>query len=259
MVDKRTGLGGMAETVTLGLPALFAYYIIKKKMNVLALILMLFFVFISGGRTIVVGVIFAITIFSLLFLPRNFIYLTIATGIFIILGSILLPESVLKGQFGRLTTLDSGNFMGQDASRGLAWKIYLDNFSKFPVWGKGISPFEGFIYSSAELSSEFAKQAAYAGGHGSYLSLLSTFGLGGLVYFLIMLLGGVFLSFRKIRQNVQIDSIKTSIAVFCFMVLVIKVFDYITSGNGINETQTLFYIVGFVASLTVLQNRKDLE
>lgn len=251
-------LGGMAETVTLGLPALFAYYILTKKMSLAALLLMLFFVFISGGRTLMIGVIVAISLFSLVFLPRNFIYLTIAAALFIVLGAIFLPESVLQGQFGRLTSLNSGNFMGQDASRGLAWKIYLDNFSKYPIWGKGISPFEGFIYSSAERSGEFAKLAAYAGGHGSYLSLLSTLGLGGLLYFVIMLFGGLILSFRKIKQYFQIDPTKTSIAVFCFMILTIKVFDYITAGNGLNEAQVLFYTVGLASSLTVLQNRKDI-
>lgn len=252
-------LGGMAETVTLGIPALFAYYIIKKKISIVALVLLLFFVFISGGRTLMIGVIFAITFFSFVFLPRNFIYMIAATGLFIILGAIFLPQSVLQGQFGRLTSLNSGNFMGQDASRGLAWKIYLDNFSKHPIWGKGISEYEGFVFSALEGSAEFAKYQAFAGGHGSYLSLLSTFGIGGLTYFLIMIVGGLFLSFRKIKQYISTDITKTAIGVFGFMVLGIKAFDFITGGNGLSETQTLFYTVGLVASLTVLQNRKDLQ
>ena len=250
-------LGGMAEIVTLGLPALFAHYIIKKKISLFALILLLFFAFMSGGRTLVMGVIFAITFFSFVFLPRNFIYLISALALFVILGAIFLPQSVLIGQFGRLTSLDSGNFMGQDVSRGLAWKFYLENFSKNPIWGKGIIEYQGYIYSSAEGSGEFAKEQLFAGGHGSYLSILSTFGLGGITYFLIIVFGGIYLSFRKIKQHINLDLNKTAIAVFCFMLITIKSVDFITGGNGLSDATILFFTVGLVASLTVLQNRKD--
>lgn len=249
--------GGLAETVTIGLPSLFAYYTVKKKINMIILILFLFFVFISGGRTLMMGVMIAVTIFSVMFLPKNFIYLAIATGLLIVFSAIFLPQSVLEGQFGRLTSLNSGNFMGQDVSRGLAWKLYLDNFSKNPIWGKGISEYSSFFYSSDKIAQEFAKFQVFAGGHGSYFSLLSTFGLGGIIYFLIMIIGGIFLSYKKIKQNINLDPIKTAIAVFVFMILIIKSIEFITAGDGLKDATTIFYSVGFICSLTVLSNRKD--
>ncbi len=250
--------GGLAEAATLGVPALFSYYIMNRKMNILALMIVLVFVFLSGGRTVMAGVFFSIIIFSFLFLPKNFIYLISAGGLFLILVSLFAPENVLKGQFTRLTTLSAGNFMGQDAWRGLAWQFYIENFNKNPIFGKGIGAYTGFIYSSFEGAKDFTSAMLFTGGHGSYLSLLSTFGLGGITYFLIMLYGGIYLSFRKIKQNLSRDPIKTSIGVFCFMLLLIKAVDFITGGDGLSEATIMFYCVGFICSLTVLQNRKDM-
>lgn len=248
--------GGMAETVTVGIPALFAYYAFKNKINVLALMLLLFFVFMSGGRTLFIGVFFAISFFSFMFFPRHIIYFVTAIGLIIILGAIFLPQSVLEGQFGRLTSLNAGNFMGQDVWRGLAWKLYLKNFIDNPFWGKGIATYSGFFYSSEESAKEFASSQLFSGGHGSYFSLMSTFGLGGITYFLIYILGGIYLSVRKIKQNIITNPTKTSIGIFVFMILIIKSFDFITAGDGLKDAVILFYAVGLVASLTVIENRK---
>lgn len=251
--------GGLSEIAVLGVPALFAYYIINQKMNLFLLIILILFVFLSGGRTIMVGVILSIIIFSFFFLPKNFIYLISAGGLFFILLTIFAPENVLKGQFGRLTTLNAGNFMGQDAWRGLAWQLFLKNFYSNPIWGKGIGVYKDFFYSSFEGANEFAKQMLFTGGHGSYLSLLSTFGLGGISYFLIMVYGGIYLSYRKIQQYIRKDPFKTAIGVFCFMLLIIKAVDFITGGDGLSDATIIFFIVGFICSLTVLQNRKDMN
>ncbi|MBK9282715.1 MAG: O-antigen ligase family protein [Sphingobacteriaceae bacterium] len=255
--------GGLAEVVTFGVPALFAYYVFEKKMKFISLMILLLCVLLSGGRTTMAGVFFSIILFSILFLPKNFIYLVVTCGIFFILFSLFAPQKVLEGQFNRLTTFKLGNFMGQDAWRGLAWKYYLDNFQKNPVFGKGIVTYQGYIYSSEEGEKEGAKDFTsamlFSGGHGSYFSLLSTFGLGGITYFLIMIIAGIFLSIRKINQHINSDSNKTAIAVFCFMLIIIKSVDYITGGDGLVDATILFYATGLVASLTVLQHRKDLS
>ena len=251
-------LGGLSEVVILGIPSFFALYLFKKKVNFLFLILLLLFLFLSGGRTVMIGTFFSIIVFSFLFLPKNFIYIIFAGGLFFILASIFLPDSFLQGQTGRLTTLNAGNFMGQDASRGWKWMFYLDNFSKNPFWGRGISIYQEYIPPSDITSVEFVKYELVSGGHGSYFSLLSTFGLGGITYFIIMLFGGIVLSFRKIKQHLNLNPGKTAIAVFTFMLLLIKVFDFITALNGLG-VPILFYTVGLVTSLRVLQNRKDIK
>ena len=251
-------LGGLSEVVILGIPSLFALHLFRKKINFPAFLLLFLFLFLSGGRTVMIGSFISFIVFSFLFLPKNFIYLITIGGLFVILAAIFLPDSALKGQTGRLTTLNAGNFMGQDLERGMKWKFYLDTFEKNPIWGKGIVGYQGYIYTSHERLGLSTGEALLSGGHGSYFSLLSTFGLGGITYFIIMLFGGIILSFRKIKQHLNLNSGKTAIAVFTFMLLIIKAFDFITVLNGLG-IPILFYIVGLIASLTVLQNLNKTE
>ncbi len=87
--------------------------------------------------------------------------------------------------------------MGQDPWRGMAWYLDFKSFSAHPILGKGITDYIGFIYSTAPGTESFARKQLFAGGHGAYFSLLSTFGIGGILYFIIILWGGVILSFQK--------------------------------------------------------------
>lgn len=249
--------GGLADAVVIGVPALFSYYTIRGKFNFFAFILLCSFMFISGGRTLMIGTVFTIIIFSFLFFPKNFIYLIVTGGLIFIILALFAPQSLLEGQFNRLLNLSGGGFGGQDEWRGLAWKLYLDNFLAHPIFGKGVNIYSGFIYSTHSGAEEFARQQLFAGGHGAYISILSTYGLGGITYFLILVFGGVYLSFRKIKQYLNFDSYKTAIAVFIFMILLIKSIEFITGGNGLSEATILFFVVGLIASLTVLQNMKN--
>lgn len=244
-------LGGLSEVVIIGIPAIFSDYVFRKKINVFVLLLLLLFLFLSGGRTVMIGVFFSIIIFSFLFFPKNFVNLILGGGLFLIVAAIILPESLLQGQTGRLTTVNSENLMGFDPGRALAWKFYFETFLSNPIWGKGIASYTGFIYASLPKFEGFARHLLFSGGHGSYISLLSILGLGGIAYFLIMLIGGIILSYFRINQN--LDANKTAVAVFIFMILIIKAFDFFTANNGL-DIPILFYCVGFIASLTVLQN-----
>lgn len=250
-------LGGLNDIVSIGVPATFSYYIYKKKMNYFVLILLLSYLFLSGGRTIAIGVIIPIIVFSFIFFPKNFLYLIVGVGVFLILAVILLPDDFLKGQTGRMTTLKEG-FMGLDVARTLSWKYYYDIFLDNPLWGKGIGDYRRFIFFPKTDIEYFVKAQLVAGGHGSYISLLSTLGLGGFLYFTIMLFGGIILSYQKINQYLNDNLNKTAIAVFTFMLLLIKMFDYITAKNGLT-IPILFYVVGFIVSLTVLQNKENLQ
>ena len=244
---------GLDYAATIGIPALFALYVYKAKLNMFALIILFVFVFLSGGRTIMIGILFAIIIFSFMFLPRNFVYLIVGGGILFLLAFIFLPHSFLEGQAGRLSTLKEKGFMGQDAWRGMAWYLYFKNFSAHPIFGKGISEYSGFIYSTVTGTKDFARQQLFAGGHGAYFSLMSTFGIGGIVYFIIVLWGGIILSFKKIRRYLQVDQDKTAISVFCFMLLIITSVNSITGSNGF-DMPYLYYSVGLICSIKILEN-----
>jgi hypothetical protein len=251
-------LGGLTDVVSFGLPALFSYFIYKQKVNIILLLSLFLFLFLSGGRTVMIGSFIAIVIFSFLFFPKNFIYLTISGGLFLIIGFLLLPESVLEGQLGRLTTFNSETSLGVDIGRALSWKTLWQSFLANPIWGKGIGVYQEVFYVGLEKYADFAREISFAGGHGSYLSALGIFGIGGITYFLIMLIGGIILSFRKINQYVDINVDKTAISVFTFLVLIIKSFDLLTAKNGL-DIPILFFVVGLIVSLSVHHNQESSE
>lgn len=245
-------LGGLAEIVTFGIPALFALSILKEKINIFALLALMFFLFISGGRTIMVGSIIAIIVFSFLFSPKYLIYFMVASILFIGLAFTLLPDSVTKGQFGRLTTFGGEEKVVQDDSRELLWKMYLDNFKSSPIWGKGIFNHEGYFYLGNIYTRAFALSQMFSGGHGSYISLMSTFGIGGIAYFLIMIVSGMIVAYRNIKINNSDDIVLSSISIFGFMILIIKSIDFITGGNGLT-IPILFFIIGLISSVNTVK------
>jgi len=246
-------LGGLTNIVIVGIPALFALAVIKGKLNWFALIILFFLLFLSGGRTVLAGMVFSIIVFAFLLYPRYIIYFAFAGVAFIVILGITLPDTVIKGQTGRLTKMSDGSYIGQDNARAMAWKLYLENFEKYPVFGKGIKQYDTFFYTAKEEIRDFAKYQQFSGGHGSYFSLMSTFGIGGLLYFVLMVFGGIILSYRKVRQYSQRNSYKTGIAVFVLMLLLAKAFDFISGGNGLS-VPILFFATGFIASLIVIEN-----
>ncbi|MFW9929609.1 MAG: O-antigen ligase family protein, partial [Candidatus Thorarchaeota archaeon] len=245
---------GLDYATAIGLPALFALYIYKNKLNFFILITFLIFLFLSGGRTTMIGATVAVIVFSILFLPKNLIYLIVAAGIFFTIAMIILPQGFLEGQATRLSTLHQSGFMGVDVWRGTAWYMFLKSFLANPIFGKGIGDYYGFIYSPVPLTEQFARAQLFSGGHGCYFSLLGIFGLGGIIYFLIMVFGGIILSFRKIKEYLDIDRDKTAIAIFCFIQLAILSFVFITGYNGTANVTFLFYLVGLICSIRVMEN-----
>lgn len=250
--------GGMTDVVAIGIPALFSLYALKGKFNFIALLILFLFLFLSGGRTVMIGVILAIVVFSILLLPKNLIYFILGGAALFLVLILFAPQSVLEGQIRRLSTFNSGHFMGQDIMRGMAWLSYYKNFLAHPIFGKGIGGSSIFIYTRYPQVETWLEQAQFSGGHGSYLSLLGLYGIGGLIYFLIMLGGGIILSFKKIRANLERNINYVAIGLFCFMLLMIKSVDFLTSDNGLS-IPIMFYTVGLIVSLTVLENRRRRE
>ena len=59
--------GGLTDVVAIGIPALFSYYVIKNKFNIVAFLLLFLFLFLSGGRTVMIGTILAYSYFLFFF------------------------------------------------------------------------------------------------------------------------------------------------------------------------------------------------
>ncbi|PID59194.1 MAG: hypothetical protein CR986_06875 [Ignavibacteriae bacterium] len=252
-------LGGLTDISAIGIAAYFAYYVFKHKLNLIILGIFVFFLFLSGGRTVLAGAIFAVILFSFLFFPKNFMYMFFLGVFSIILAFIFLPDDLLVGQLGRITTFSKDTTIGVDVSRNLGWKVMLDEFIKYPFWGKGLGV-KGTIpllFKFNETIVAFVQSIFFFGGHGSYLSVAGILGIGGIIYFLIMLVGGIIMAYKKISFYLNINNSYVAISVFTFMLLVIKAFDFITAKNGLN-VPILFFVVGLVASVTVLKNKEEM-
>ena len=248
---------GLDYATMIGIPALFGLYVYKNKLNFFLLIIFLVFLFLSGSRTVMVGFTLSIVIFSFLFLPKNFIYFIVSGCILFLIAVIFLPQTFFEGQVTRLSSFQNAGFLGQDIWRGTAWYLYLKSFIANPIFGKGISDYTGFIYSSFPGTEHFVRQQLFSGGHGAYFSLLGIFGIGGITYFVILVYGGIILSFKKIKQYAAFNQDKTAIAIFCFMLLIISAVYSITGPNGFSDVPHIFYTVGLICAIRVMENSSE--
>lgn len=151
-------IGGLAEATLVGTSALFADFYLKKKLNVFFAIVLLFILFMSGGRTILVATIVAITIYSTFFLKRSFIYLIFLGAIGIIVAIIVLPPEIIEGQIGRMTAF-TGGIQHQSSDRYTAFLLLLKSFQHNPFFGKGISDYHGVIFAQNEQIQDFINQS----------------------------------------------------------------------------------------------------
>ena len=139
--------------------------------------------------------------------------------------------------------------------RYVIYKRSLENFDKSPVFGKGISNYEEFIMNPGPnpIGVEFIRQQLTAGGHGAYIGILGTFGLGGITHILIMVFGGIILSFKKLRKYILVNPFFSSISIFAFICLIEKSLYYITANTGTDDI-SLFLLIGLLVSIRTLEN-----
>ena len=248
-------LGGLTEVAGYGIAALLAKHYLVDKLNTILLIIFTLFLFMSGGRTYLVGLSFAVFLYSILFAQKYIVYSTFMILIVVILIVLLVPTEVLEGQINRLTAF-KGGIKGQDMHRFIIYKLYINNFLDNPLFGKGIGPYKGFIPPLKSLQVDFIRRQQFSGGHGSYLSMLSTFGIGGILYLITMIFGGISLAFKKIKAYKDTNPKLTTMLIFAFILLVAKSIYYITSYNGLQDF-SLLLLVGVVASVRAIENEKN--
>ena len=244
-LGKAHRIGGLSNAATLGISALLGLYY-GKKWTVWFFIPLCSFIFLaimSGGRSSSIGVLVAFMTYTLLFQrakPMRSFFLPI-----IIIGAILLffQIGVLKSQFGRITSLEGG-FSKQDPGRYVVyrhmWKIFTDN----PIMGKGI----GYRSEDKRLPDFIARQLQ-RGGHGSYLSIMAIFGLGGIYFIVVILFGGIFKAFFYSWKSKVLTEDQTKMVVFVFMHMIILSFEFMAGGNGFENTR-LFLLTGILAPIT---------
>lgn len=247
-------IGGLTDVAAIGMAGVIAQYYLTKKLPIIPIMLFLGVLFLSGGRTILVGLSVAVFLYSIFFMSKNLVYITVILAVTSVIILIVAPNKLLEGQLGRLSSFEGG-IQQQDKGRFMSYKLSFENFKKNPIFGKGIGVYKGFISATNEREVEFVRHQLFAGGHGSYISILGTLGIGGIFYLSIMVFGGILLSFKKIRDYFYLNPNLAAIATFTFILLLIKSIYYITSQSGLNDP-SLFFLTGLAAAIRVLENQQ---
>jgi hypothetical protein len=237
---KAYRIGGLDICVILGMSALLAYSIDNINLSKIVLLLLYLFLFyFGGGRTVFLGLL--ISFFTYLFLFKNkysimyFVSFMICASFFL-LATQYLP---MPGQIKRIASI-VGGVTELDPLRAITYEYYLDIFLKNPIFGKGIGNYQGIVYDY----SDFVLEQLRAGGHCAYLSIISIFGLGGAIFLIIFLFGGLIKSYRLACYNPQ-----NKLLAFIMIYLITVSFYFTTSGSGYNDF-ALYFNIGILSGLS---------
>jgi O-antigen ligase len=250
-------LGGFDHLIWLAIPALIAYA--SQRINTLKILLIVVFLVacvIGGGRTLFFGIIFAIIIYLSLFYKKYSTRFVLACAVLILTIALTAQFLSLPTQIRRITGLtlvEAGGFAQQDRSRAASFSYYWDIFLYNPLFGKGI----GVYKERLPKDLQFTKRQLIAGGHGAYLSILSTFGVVGAVFLVMFLFGAVFKSYKLVLMNsLNQNSVPyQKLAIFIFLYSLITVFYYVFGTNGFSD-QKFYFVVGML--MGVLEKRRDI-
>ena len=239
----------------------FGFYFILLFINTLA------FMVLGGGRTsvpIAFTAIFAyVTLINRKYLIPVLSVLLIVSGIYVLfLSNIVMSES----KFGRAFKVEGG-LEQQDEARYYSFLYMYDVFKKNPIIGKGIGyqDIEGqdefFIkYPDAAKYSLYMKAQLMSGGHGSYLSMLSIFGIGGFFWLMILLWGSIYYAYRFIKMNNDPPIQDTYIAIFAFTYLLTISLTFLVSGHGGYDNMKFWFLAGTVAGIISKERpQKEME
>jgi O-antigen ligase len=254
-------IGGLDYMALLTITCLLTLFY-RKKWNLFSIFVFIsciVFLYFSGGRTMSLVVTFLILVYFS-WLKRNYVVIASVLIIASILFSVL-PNIKLEGQIERILAY-KGGFEEQDKSRADFYRYYLEIFTENPLFGKGLGFTKSEIVDMKESKRGFKKkrfieEQIALGGHGSYLSMLSLYGIGGILFIFVMLYGSMYYAYRifKKSREFQDDAV---LAFFVFLYLLTLSIRFITGGNGYSS-MPLWFIAGLVAGLRAKQGEKIIE
>lgn len=245
-------IGGLSEAAGAGIAALLALQYKKRykiKHLTIAFIFAIF-VILSGGRAFFVGTMIALAVYAFLIDHRKLAYLFVTSCVIVIGFGWLSHIDLFHGQINRLLAL-KGGLKHQTPYRWLAYIYMWDIFLEQPVFGKGI----GFT-TILPRSSNFIIDQLKAGGHGSYISIMSTFGIGGIFFLCTFLFYPLIQSIKILTGKKFIDPTLNPALVFLMIILTIMVFEYVVGGNGYTDMR-LYFLSGIFAGLINTRKRPN--
>lgn len=218
-------ISGLKQVSMVGFATLIAL-LYKRRINLFylfCLINLFVLTILSGGRAPFVGLVFSIIMYVLLINRR--LFFPLLSGFLIIVCTYMIffqDVDISQSKFGKIGAF-SGGLKEQSTDRYYSFLYMLEIFKKSPVFGKGIgyqkaTDKEFFEkYPEAERFRTSIEEMTMSGSHGSYTSILSTFGIGGIFWLLTMLLGGIYYAYKIIKKNEAEDDCK--LALFAYMML----------------------------------------
>ncbi len=249
-------IGGLRNLSIIGFPVLFSFYY-RRKWNafpILLLINLIAFCVLGGGRAIFAGIVVATGLYYALINRKHLLpVIAIVLMVSSIYVLILSNSDFNKSEFSRVIYVEGG-LKKQNEQRYYSYLYMWEIFKKHPVFGKGIgfgniSRQDDFFKEHPAALKEFKTLELFTvqGSHGSYMSILSIFGMGGIYFLFVMVFGGMYYAYRiAVRKNSSDEEVR--IAVFVFVYLGIMSIHLYTGGNGYNN-RDVWFLPGVIAGL----------
>lgn len=247
---------GLRLTSLVGVSSVLGLYYRRKWgfFPVIAFVSSVMFSVLGAGRGIFWGIMFALGLY-VIFIKRKHIFSVIALSIIIgIIFIFFLPGfDFAEFKYGRVFKIEGG-VEEQDTSRYYNFLYMWEIFKKSPIMGKGIG-FQPISYSDEFFDKHTeARELRYSiedtirgGSHGSYLSIASTFGLGGIFFILVIVYGTMYYSYKMVMRK-YIDESESRLALFVFMYASIMSVHMVTGGDGTNY-RDMWFIPGILAGI----------
>mgnify|MGYP006283672647 CR=1 FL=1 len=240
-------IGGLDRVTRIGLPAVIAFYHNRRWNMGAVLLVVAFFIlmFLGGGRSIFLGVVFAAAVYFVLLHKQRIGFLLILAGLIFVIylaASAFLP---VPDQFNRIFAYQGG-IIQQSLPRGFLFKFYIDSFLSSPIMGKGIGFTEVGVHG--DYLSQFVTTNLMIGGHGAYLSIISIFGLCGAFNLVVFLFGGILYHLRFLKNASPALQRYQDLSLFILLSLLIKTATYVVGWSGFNDL-ALYLFAGLTAAL----------
>jgi len=244
-------IGGLSEVAILGITISLAL-LYKKRWKLIFIFIFIGFLmllFFSGGRAAFFGTLLALALYVVLINRKYFFHLVFLLLILIAIYNIITLFVPLPNQLNRLFAI-KGGFARQDLYRYHTFIYYWEIFKEYPIFGKGIGYLK-YLAISGSPNAGFLSDQLMSGGHGSYLSILCTFGIGGIFFLTVILFGSIYYSYRIFKKDIGAQD-NAKLALFAFLYLIILSIVFIPGGSGYNN-MGLWFLSGMIAGI----NSKD--
>jgi hypothetical protein len=255
--------GGLRNLGMLGVPMILTL-LYEGRLTVFSFLILCNFIafsFFAGGRAAFYGVILAIMVYVIV-IKRRYLFPLLALVLLVIsiYGMFFSGVDLSRYRYGRVF-LVQGGLPTQDKPRYYAYLYMWEVFKEHPILGKGIN------YQDIRIHDDFLKEHPEitdaelrhmetqigGGGHGSYLSILSNFGIGGMFFFMVILFGSMYYAYRIFKGRGMSFDDDARLALFAFLFLIIQAVRLTVGGTGTDRIEPWF-LAGMVAGLIAKDN-----